>query len=158
MFHILIDTSVWLDLAADQRQSSLLDVLLGFLKERQAKLVLPLTVVEEFRKNRDRIAKSSAKSLASHFGQVRDAIKKVDGDERQKVKVLDFLADVDHRTAITAKEPFNSPRRADSHHGRCLSDLKIRHCAASKKRLVFDSFFRFSTLLTSFRLYWVGTP
>ncbi|WP_137860890.1 PIN domain-containing protein [Variovorax sp. 3P27G3] len=100
MFHILIDTSVWLDLAADQRQSSLLDVLLDFLKEPQAKLVLPRTVVEEFRKNRDRIAKSSAKSLASHFGQVRDAIKKVDGDKRQKEKVLDFLADVDHRIPL----------------------------------------------------------
>lgn len=100
MFHILIDTSVWLDLAADQRQSSLLDVLLEFLKERQAKLVLPKTVVEEFRKNRDRIAKSSAKSLASHFGQVRDAIRKVDGDKRQKEKVLDFLADIDHRIPL----------------------------------------------------------
>lgn len=100
MFHIFIDTSVWLDLAADQRQSSLLDVLLDFLKERQAKMVLPRTVVEEFRKNRDRIAKSSAKSLASHFGQVRDAIKKVDGDDRQKEKVLAFLADVDHRIPL----------------------------------------------------------
>lgn len=100
MFHILIDTSVWLDLAADQRQSSLLDVLIEFLSEGQATLVLPQTVVDEFRKNRERVAKASARSLASHFGQVRDAIKKVDGDKRQKERVLEFLADVDHRIPL----------------------------------------------------------
>lgn len=76
MFHILIDTSVWLDLAADQRQSSLLDVLIEFLGEAKATLVLPRTVVNEFRKNRERVAKASARSLASHFGQVKDAIKR----------------------------------------------------------------------------------
>lgn len=100
MFHILIDTSVWLDLAADQRQSSLLDVLIEFLGEAQATLVLPRTVVDEFRKNRERVAKASARSLASHFGQVRDAIKRVDGDKRQKERVLGFLADVDHRIPL----------------------------------------------------------
>ncbi|HSV68912.1 MAG TPA: PIN domain-containing protein [Methylibium sp.] len=100
MFHILVDTSVWLDLAADQRQSSLLDVLIEFLGEGQTTLVLPSTVVNEFHKNRERVAKASAKSLASHFGQVREAIRKIDGDKRQKDKVLDFLADVDHRIPL----------------------------------------------------------
>ena len=100
MFHILIDTSVWLDIAADQRQSSLLDVLIEFLGEAQATLVLPRTVIDEFRKNRERVAKASARSLASHFGQVRDAIKRVDGDKRQKERVLGFLADVDHRIPL----------------------------------------------------------
>ena len=100
MFHLLIDTSVWLDLAADQRQSTLLDVLIEFVGEGHATLVLPRTVIDEFRKNRERVAKASAKSLASHFGQVREAIKKVEGDKRQKDKVLNFLADVDHRIPL----------------------------------------------------------
>lgn len=100
VFHLLVDTSVWLDLAADQRQSSLLDVLIELLGEGQANLVLPRTVVDEFRKNRERVAKASAKSLGTHFGLVRAAIKKVDGDKRQKEKVLDFLADVDHRIPL----------------------------------------------------------
>ena len=84
MFHILIDTSVWLDLAADQRQSVLLDLLIEFISEAQATLVLPQTVVDEFHKNRERVAKASARSLSSLFGQVRDAIKRCDGDRRQK--------------------------------------------------------------------------
>lgn len=100
MFHILIDTSVWLDLAADQRQSMLLDVLIELLGERQATLILPQTIVDEFHRNRERVAKTSARSLAGHFGQVRDAIKKIDGDKRQKERVLNFLADVDHRIPL----------------------------------------------------------
>jgi len=100
MFHILIDTSVWLDLAADQRQSVLLDLLIEFISEAQATLVLPQTVVDEFHKNRERVAKAGARSLSSHFGQVRDAIKRCDGDRRQKERVLDFLADVDHRIPL----------------------------------------------------------
>lgn len=100
MFHLLIDTSVWLDLASDQRQSSLLDVLINILDEDQATLVLPGIVITEFHKNRERVAKASAKSLASHFGQVRDAIRKIDGDKQQKEEVLRFLADVDHRIPL----------------------------------------------------------
>jgi hypothetical protein len=100
MFHLLIDTSVWLDLAADQRQSPLLEVLIELLNESQATLILPQTVVDEFHKNRERVAKVSARSLASHLGQVRDAIKKLDGEKRQKERVLDFLADVDHRIPL----------------------------------------------------------
>lgn len=100
MFHLLIDTSVWLDLAADQRQSLLLDVLIEFVAEGQATLILPTTIVSEFRRNRERVAKASARSLAGHFGQVRDAIKKVEGDKRQKERVLNFLADVDHRIPL----------------------------------------------------------
>ena len=100
MFHILVDTSVWLDLAADPRQSPLLDVLIDFLDEGHAALLLPQTVVDEFRRNRQRVAKASARSLAGHFGQVREAIKKVDADKRQKERVLAFLADVDHRIPL----------------------------------------------------------
>lgn len=96
MFHVLIDTCVWLDLAADQRQSVLLDVLTEFLGEAQATLVLPQIVVDEFRKSRERVAKASERSLASQFGQVKEAIKRSNGDKRQKGRVLDFLAEVNH--------------------------------------------------------------
>jgi hypothetical protein len=35
MFHVLIDTSVWLDLAANQKQTPLLTVLVEFFGEGQ---------------------------------------------------------------------------------------------------------------------------
>ncbi len=100
MFHVLIDTSVWLDLAENQKLTPLLMVLLEFFNEGQLQLLVPGTVVTEFTKNKDRVAKSSAKSLASHFGAVKEAIRKAEGDKRQKDKVLDFLSDVDHRIPL----------------------------------------------------------
>ena len=97
MFNVLIDTSVWLDLAENQKQTPLLAVLTEFFGEGQLRLLVPQIVVTEFKKNRDRVAKSSAKSLATHFNLVKDAINKVDGPRRQKDKVLDFLSDIDHK-------------------------------------------------------------
>ncbi|MDT8837803.1 PIN domain-containing protein [Paraburkholderia fungorum] len=100
MFNVLIDTSVWLDLAADAKQTPLLDLLENLLSDGRIALLVPRIVVDEFNKNRGRIAKSSAKSLSTHFDQVKSAIRKADGDKRQKGRVLDYLSDLDHRIPI----------------------------------------------------------
>jgi hypothetical protein len=100
MFNILIDTSVWLDLAEDAKQTPLLDLVERLLADAQMRLLVPRIVVEEFHKNRDRVAKSSAKSLSTHFNHVKSAIRKVDGDKRQKDRVLDYLSNLDHRIPI----------------------------------------------------------
>ena len=100
MFHVMIDTSVWLDLAENQKLTPLLTVLVEFFGEGQLKLLVPRLVVTEFHKNRGRVAKASAKSLAGHFNLVKEAIRKVEGNKRQKDKVLDYLSDVDHRIPV----------------------------------------------------------
>lgn len=95
MFHILIDTSVWLDLA-EPKQASLLDPLIAMLSGGYANILVPRTVLTEFQANRARIAKSSEKSLSTHSGLVKDAIRRSEGDKKQKSKVLAYLSDVDH--------------------------------------------------------------
>jgi hypothetical protein len=100
MFNVLIDTSVWLDLAEDQNQTPLLSVVEDLIKDGLMTIIVPSTVVTEFRKNRHRIAKSSAKSLSTHFQLVKDAIRKADGDTKRKELVLSHLSDVDHRIPI----------------------------------------------------------
>jgi hypothetical protein len=100
VFNVLIDTSVWLDLAADAKQTPLLDLLQSLLSEGRVTLLVPRIVVDEFHKNRAKVAKSSAKSLSTHFDQVKSAIRKADGDKRQKDRVLDYLSDLDHRIPI----------------------------------------------------------
>lgn len=97
MFNVLIDTSVWLDIAANQKQTPMLSLLQKLVKEGTVKLLVPQLVLAEFQKNRERVAKASAKSLSSHFQQVKEAIRKADGNARQKDKILDYLADVNHR-------------------------------------------------------------
>jgi len=100
MFNVLIDTCVWLDLAEDTKQTPLLDAVESLLKDRRMRLLVPRIVVDEFHKNRDRVAKASAKSLSTHLNLVKGAIRRADGDKRQKSRVLDYLSNLDHRIPI----------------------------------------------------------
>ncbi|MFZ3174685.1 MAG: PIN domain-containing protein [Thiobacillus sp.] len=100
MFNVLIDSSVWLDLAEDQKQTRLLSVIEDLIKDGLLNLIVPSTVIIEFRKNRNRVAKASAKSLSTHFQLMKDAIRKADGDSKRKDLVLSHLSDVDHRIPI----------------------------------------------------------
>lgn len=100
MFNVLLDTSVWLGLAENPKQTPLLDVLVTLLSGGRMNLLVPRTVLAEFQANKTRVATASAKSLSSHFDVVKEAVKRAGGEQREKVKVLDYLADVDHRIPI----------------------------------------------------------
>jgi hypothetical protein len=100
MFHVLIDTCVWLDLAQDPKLRPLLLVVENMIKDGQLRLLVPRTVITEFRKNRDRVAKASAKSLSSHFQVVKEAVGKVGGPRRKTDQLLASLADVNHKIPI----------------------------------------------------------
>ena len=96
MFNVLIDTSVWLGLAEDQKQTPLLDLLVGLLSGGRMNIIVPRIVLNEFQANKARVAKSSSKSLQTHFHLVSDAIRKTTGDQREKVKILDYLMNANH--------------------------------------------------------------
>ncbi|MGO9454040.1 MAG: PIN domain-containing protein [Candidatus Binataceae bacterium] len=100
MFRVLIDTCVWLDLAKDQRQTPLLDVVEEMVKQKLATLIVPRLVLDEFRRNRDRIITESTKSLSSHFRLVKEAVGKIGGDRRRVRVVLSHLDDVSHKIPI----------------------------------------------------------
>lgn len=100
MFKMLIDTCVWLDLAKDPRQTPVLGVVEEMVKLGMVTLIVPSVVLDEFRRNRERIAKESIKSLSAHFRVVKDAVGKVGGDKRRMRVVLSHLDDVDHKLPI----------------------------------------------------------
>lgn len=60
----------------------------------------PTIVIDEFRRNRARIAKDSTKSLSSHFRLVREAVGRVGGDKRRVSTVLKHLDNVNHKIPI----------------------------------------------------------
>ena len=97
MFNVLIDTSVWLDLADKPQQTPLLDPIEGLLSYAGINLLVPQIVSDEFKRNRNRIAEKSTKGLATHFNLVKDAIRRSTGNKAQKAKVLQYLSDVDHK-------------------------------------------------------------
>jgi hypothetical protein len=100
MFKILIDTCVWLDLAKDPKQTPVLGVVEEMVRRGMVTLIVPRVVLDEFRRNRDRIAKESAKSLSAHFRLVKDAVSKIGGDKERVQIVLSHLDDVDHKIPI----------------------------------------------------------
>lgn len=96
---LLVDTSVWLDLAKDPRHLPLLDALFAMTEASEVELVLPQIILEEFARNRDRVMASSRASLSSHFKRVKDAIVQF-GPEEGRDEVLGQLNEIDHRIAI----------------------------------------------------------
>lgn len=99
MFNILIDTSVWLDLAENQRQTPLIEILQTLMDDRKIALLVPQLVLDEFRANRDRVAARSVKSLSSHFNLVKEAVRNAPSDATKDM-VLEYLSDLDHRIPI----------------------------------------------------------
>jgi len=97
MFRMLIDTCVWLDLAKDPMQVPVLGVVEELVRHGLLSLIVPRIALDEFRRNRERVAKESIKGLSTHFRIVKDAVGKVGGDKRRVKVVLSHLDDVDHR-------------------------------------------------------------
>jgi len=100
MFKMLIDTSVWLDLAKDPRQLPILRVVEEMTRLRMLAIIVPRVVLDEFRTNRQRVAQESARSLSTHFRLVKDAIGRAGGDKRRMRVVLSHLDDVDHKIPL----------------------------------------------------------
>lgn len=99
MFKLSIDTCVWLDLAKDYQQQSILGALEELIRQKEVELILPRVVVDEFARNKSRIVDESRRSLSSTMKRVKDVVDRF-GDPRQKKIVLNQLNDVDHRLPL----------------------------------------------------------
>lgn len=97
--HLLIDTSVWLDLAKDYRQLPIIDAMSAMVEAGQLVLILPQIIVDEFARNKERVVSESKRSLTAHFRLVREALVKFGADAERKV-ALEQLNEVDHRIAV----------------------------------------------------------
>jgi hypothetical protein len=94
MFKILIDTCVWLDLAKDQKSGPVLDVLAMLVKNGNVELLVPRVVVDEFARNKARVAKEGAQSLSSALRRVREAVWTLDVPGR-RAALAKRLTDLD---------------------------------------------------------------
>lgn len=96
---LLIDTCVWLDIAKDYRQRPTISALEELVKAGVIGLIVPQQVIDEFRRNKERIIKESGQSLASTFRRVKDAIRQF-GEDDGREDALRQLSDVDHRITL----------------------------------------------------------
>lgn len=67
MLHLLVDTSVWLDLAKRRDGQKLIHALGQVVMDGDVELLVPELVVEEFERNRERIEQSMTTSVADRF-------------------------------------------------------------------------------------------
>jgi predicted transcriptional regulator len=86
VFHVLIDTCVWLDLGKNHNQQPLLEALEELIKQKRTSLILPRTVIDEFARNKARVIKESSRSLSSTIKRVKEIVGKF-GDPKQRKKV-----------------------------------------------------------------------
>jgi hypothetical protein len=90
---MLLDTSVWLDIAGDHRSRHIvhgIETLNGIGLE----LLVPQLVVDEFLRNKDRLIKENAQSLLSALRRARDVAQRF-GSKRRKVTVLSELDELE---------------------------------------------------------------
>src|SRR6266481_6566295 len=113
MFRMLIDTCVWLALANDPRQVPVLGVGEEMVRLGMVTLIVPRVGLDEFLRNRERIAKESAKSLSTHFRLVKDAGGKIGGDKKKMSVVLSYLDDVGHKIPILGGEAIGTLDRIE---------------------------------------------
>jgi len=100
MFKMLIDTCVWLDVAKDRSQLPLLDVIDEMIHLDMLTLIVPRVVLDEFRRNKQRVAHESRKSITAHVRLVKDAVTKVGGEKKRLETVLSHLDDVNHKIPL----------------------------------------------------------
>ena len=63
MFKILVDTCVWLDLAKDYQRQAVLGVIEELVRQKQMSIILPRTGIDEFIRNKARVAEEGGRSL-----------------------------------------------------------------------------------------------
>lgn len=71
MLHLLVDTSVWLDLAKRRDGQKLIHALGQLMQDGEVELLVPAVVVVEFERNRERIEQSMTTSVADRFKLLR---------------------------------------------------------------------------------------
>jgi PIN domain len=112
MHKILVDTCVWLDMAKDPEQQTLLNVIEELVKRKELTLIVPRIVADEFRRNKERIIKESSQSLSSVFKRVKNVVDKF-GDPKKKKVVLEQLDNVDYKIPSLGESAITSVTRIE---------------------------------------------
>lgn len=93
VLHLLVDTSTWLDLAKRRDGQKWIVSMRLLIHEGQLLLYVPQVVVDEFERNRTRIAESMTASVSERFRQIKRDIESYGGsDSEEAAALIDGLA------------------------------------------------------------------
>lgn len=130
MTNLLIDTSVWLEIAKTTKGEKILSLLEEFIEADEVLLIVPEIVIEEFNRNKDRIIVDAGKSLSSHFDKVKEMFVK-HGGEKNKEVVLAQLNDLNHKIPTLGESVSSSLQRIEKLFSQCeiikiTDEIKLR--------------------------------
>jgi hypothetical protein len=100
--HMLVDTSVWLDLVKQPGGGKLIAVLRELCEEGKLELLVPQIVLDEFERNRDRVKESMTRSVSEKFREVRKAIEEHGHGDGMK-KALEELDNITHQVPLVSE-------------------------------------------------------
>ncbi|MEX2477043.1 MAG: PIN domain-containing protein, partial [Gracilimonas sp.] len=110
MFRLLIDTSVWLDIAKNTQGEKVLGLLEEFLDSEEVSLISPNIILSEFDRNKERVVSTIGSSFSSHLKKVKEIVQEY-GDQEYKSTVLSELNNIDHKLPTFEEDAFNSIQR-----------------------------------------------
>lgn len=113
MLKLLIDTSVWLDIAKDSAQQMTLHVLNDLIDLREVQLLIPQTIIEEFNRNKDRVVKDSNSGYSNTLKRAKLLIDKY-GLGETKQFALQQLNDVTHLIPSFTETSLESTKLIDT--------------------------------------------
>src|SRR5260370_20198020 len=106
------DNSVWLDLAKDYRMQPISSAIEDLVESDELELLVPQVVLDEFARNKERVAVDATRSLQSHFKLVREAVSRF-GGEAEKAATIKALNEVDHAAIIKGEAVNESINRIE---------------------------------------------
>jgi hypothetical protein len=93
MFHLLVDTSVWLDLAKRRDGQKWIVPIRALIHQKKLKLLVPTVMIDEFERKRRRIEMTMTSSVAERFRLLKKDLEDYGGENRHHaLDLLDSLA------------------------------------------------------------------
>ena len=98
MIHLLVDTSVWLDLAKRRDSQKWIVAVRVLMFQKKLELLVPAVVLDEFERNRGRIEAAMTSSVADRFKLLKKDLDEYGGEDRYHA--LDLLDGLAHQAPL----------------------------------------------------------
>ena len=98
MIHLLVDTSVWLDLAKRRDGQKWIVAIRVLMFQKKLELLVPTVVLNKFKRNRGRIEAAMTSSVADRFKLLKKDLDEYGGEDRHHA--LDLLDSLAYQTPL----------------------------------------------------------
>lgn len=114
--HALVDTSVWIDLATEPREQDLLWVLEQLIRDDYIALILPETVIDEWKRNRAKTLQKSRERVTAALRNARRVVQQV-GNARDKRQLVLRLDNLRKKVPLIGNDPRSAVARIEALFG-----------------------------------------